>query len=60
MSVNNSPTDAASSTETPETPGSPALRQCASYMGCRHCKEGALVYDPDAGASRCRSCGKLD
>jgi hypothetical protein len=29
-------------------------------MGCRHCEEGSLVDDVDAGASRCRSCGELD
>jgi primosomal protein N' len=34
--------------------------RCASYMGCRHCEEGSLVYDPDVGASRCRTCGELD
>jgi ribosomal protein S27E len=37
-----------------------ALRGSASYMGCRHCEEGSLVYDSEAGASRCRACGKLD
>lgn len=54
MSVHDSPT----STESPAEPL--ALRQSVSYMGCRHCEEGAYVYDADAGASRCRSCGKLD
>lgn len=27
---------------------------------CPHCDDVALVYDTDADAARCRSCGKLD
>jgi ribosomal protein S27E len=38
----------------------PTFLQSASYMGCRHCEEGSLVFDREAGASRCRACGKLD
>jgi hypothetical protein len=56
MSVHNSNVDSASAVKTPEEP---TLR-CASYMGCRFCEEGSLVFDPEAGASRCRTCGKLD
>ena len=41
------------------TTDSPSLR-CASYMGCRYCEEGSLVFDPEVGESRCRTCGKLD
>jgi hypothetical protein len=26
---------------------------------CRHCREIALVYDPDESRGRCRSCGEL-
>lgn len=42
------------------SPEPPSLRHSVSYMGCRHCKEGSLVYDYEAAASRCRACGKLD
>jgi ribosomal protein S27E len=56
MSVNGS-TPEASSVETTATP---TLRTSASYLGCRHCEEGSLVYDPEIEASRCRSCGKRD
>ncbi len=44
----------------PAPDASPTLRVSASYLGCRHCGEGTLVYDADAGASRCRACGKRD
>lgn len=54
MSVNSS--DPHSET----APVTPATATCANYMGCRHCEEGSLVYDPDVGSSRCRSCGELD
>lgn len=54
MSVNSS--DHMSDTD----PVSPATARCASYMGCRHCEEGNLVYDADVGTSRCRCCGALD
>jgi ribosomal protein S27E len=47
-------------TDSVEETSEPALRRSASYMGCRHCEEGSLVFDPEAGASRCRACGKLD
>jgi ribosomal protein S27E len=56
MSAQGSSGNTGSTVETPE----PVLRRSASYMGCRHCKEGSLVFDPEAGASRCRACGKLD
>jgi hypothetical protein len=56
MSVHESSVE---SDSTVPTPDEPTLR-CASYMGCRFCEEGSLVYDPEAGASRCRTCGKLD
>lgn len=60
MSVQDPDTPSASSTPTPETTETPTALRCASYMGCRHCEEGNLVYDYEAGASRCRSCGELD
>lgn len=44
----------------PESPEMPPLLQSASYMGCRYCEEGSLVYDEVAEASRCRTCGRLD
>jgi hypothetical protein len=56
MSVNNSTVESESSTERPD---SPSLR-CASYMGCRFCEEGSLVFDSEVGKSRCRTCGKID
>ena len=56
MSVN----EANVESESPfETTDAPSLR-CASYMGCRYCEEGSLVFDPEVRASRCRTCGKLD
>lgn len=58
MSVQDPDTPSASSPPAPET--APTTPRCASYMGCRHCEEGNLVYDHEAGASRCRSCGELD
>ncbi|QLD88186.1 hypothetical protein HWV07_03705 [Natronomonas salina] len=42
------------------TTDSPNVPRCASYMGCRHCEEGNLVYDHEVEASRCSSCGELD
>jgi len=56
MSVDRSNVDSESPVEPSEAP----LRLCASYMGCRHCEEGSLVYDSEVGASRCRTCGRLD
>jgi ribosomal protein S27E len=52
--------ESSSATTEVSTPETPALRRSASYMGCRHCEEGSLVYDPEEGASRCRACGRLD
>lgn len=50
-----------SSTPDPaSSPTGPTLRTSASYMGCRHCEEGSLVFDPDLGTSRCRACGATD
>lgn len=57
MSVHDSPTDLESAGT--ETTG-PALRRCASYMGCRYCEEGSLVYDPETESSRCTACGAED
>jgi len=57
MSVNDSTGDSGS---TVSPPAPLALRHSANYMGCRHCEEGTYVYDHEAGASRCRACGKLD
>ncbi|WP_302081482.1 hypothetical protein [Salinibaculum rarum] len=56
MSVNDSAVESASATESTD---SPSLR-CASYMGCRFCEEGSLVFDAEIGKSRCRTCGKID
>ncbi len=56
MSVQDPSVDSESTVETTDEP---TLR-CASYMGCRFCEEGSLVFDPEAGQSRCRTCGKLD
>ncbi len=36
--------------------GSPAFRS-ATYMACEECGEGAIVWDPELGASKCHSCG---
>lgn len=63
--MSTTPPDASptASTASPDAPGStdaPAAFACASYMGCRHCEEGNLVWDAEASASRCRSCGALD
>ena len=32
----------------------------ASYLPCRRCGEGSLVYDDDLGTSVCRCCGAVD
>lgn len=44
----------------PATTDDPTPRRSASYLGCRECGEGAIVWDADAGQSRCRCCGALD
>ncbi|MCX2818834.1 hypothetical protein EGH25_05665 [Haladaptatus sp. F3-133] len=31
----------------------------ASYTPCENCGEGAMVWDEDAGASRCNCCGNV-
>ncbi len=49
----NTPWGAAPSTASPDTAFTPS----ANYMPCEYCGEGALVYDPDLRASRCRACG---
>jgi hypothetical protein len=56
MSVHESNVESTSAVESTDEP---ALR-CASYMGCRHCEEGSLIFDPEVGKSRCRTCGKID
>lgn len=56
MSINESSAEPESSTETTDAP---TLR-CASYMGCRFCEEGSLVFDSEIGKSRCRTCGRVD
>lgn len=56
MSVDDSITDR---TGVP-APDHPTVHGSASYMGCHHCEEGSLIYDQEAGASRCRACGRLD
>ena len=37
-------------TDLPYTPS-------ANYAPCRNCEEGTLVWDDEAGESRCRCCG---
>jgi len=55
MSTTDSSTIARPATTDDTTP-----RRSASYLGCRECGEGAIVWDADAGQSRCRCCGALD
>lgn len=38
----------------------PTLAVSASYLPCRHCGEGSLVYDEARGTSVCRCCGARD
>ena len=56
MSVEETSTE----TESTATTEGPRYGLSASYMSCRHCGEGTLVYDPDIEGSRCRSCGEAD
>ncbi|MFB6142901.1 MAG: hypothetical protein ABEJ30_06115 [Halorientalis sp.] len=56
MSVDETPVDPVSTA----TDSGPLALRSANYMPCRHCEEGALVYDPELEASRCRACGELD
>lgn len=55
MSVERSPT-------TSEVSTTDSLRYgySASYMPCRNCGEGSLVYDDALGGTVCRCCGELD
>ncbi|MEF8776185.1 MAG: hypothetical protein V5A43_06745 [Haloarculaceae archaeon] len=41
-------------------PNYPHTGRSASYLPCRHCGEGSLVYDEDRAASVCRCCGAID
>ncbi len=54
MSVDDTPSGAVS------TPNYPRSGLSASYLPCRRCGEGSLVYDEDLGTSVCRCCGALD
>jgi len=56
MSVEETPTETVSTVE----PDGPRYGMSASYMSCRHCAEGSLVYDPEIQDSRCRACGAID
>jgi ribosomal protein S27E len=42
------------------TTDSPRYGTSVSYMPCRECGEGSLVYDPELKATRCRCCGAMD
>jgi len=53
-------TTPSTSVGSPEPRDSSVLPRSASYLGCRHCGEGALVWDPEAEQSRCGCCGALD
>jgi hypothetical protein len=55
MSVERSPTPSEVSTT-----DSPQYGYSASYMPCRKCGEGSLVYDEELGGTVCRCCGELD
>jgi len=54
MSVHDSPSGSVSPVDSPRSTVS------ASYLPCRHCGEGSLVYDEARGASVCRCCGQTD
>jgi hypothetical protein len=46
----------------PADPGpdeGPRYGASVSYTACPDCGEGSLVYDPDAGGSRCNRCGAV-
>jgi hypothetical protein len=38
----------------------PRTVRSASYLPCRSCGEGSLVYDEEMAASVCRCCGAVD
>jgi len=54
MSVDDTNTDRVPTTDMPRAGRS------ASYLPCRHCGEGSLVYDEDRATSVCRCCGAID
>jgi hypothetical protein len=55
MSAERSPTPTEVSTT-----DSPQYGYSASYMPCRKCGEGSLVYDESLGGTVCRCCGEPD
>jgi ribosomal protein S27E len=42
-----------------ETVSTTTTYRTASYTPCEECGEGALVWDHDAGASKCNCCGNV-
>jgi ribosomal protein S27E len=56
MSVEETTTETVSTID----PDGPRYGMSASYMSCRHCAEGSIVYDPEIEDSRCRACGAVD
>jgi len=34
------------------------MYRSASYLPCNNCAEGSLVWDAEAGESRCACCGE--
>jgi len=43
----------------PDPDDGPRYGTSVSYTACPECGEGSLVYDPDAGGSRCNQCGAV-
>lgn len=54
MSAEGTPSSSVPSADSPTLPAS------ASYLPCRYCGEGSLVYDEALGTSVCRCCGATD
>ena len=45
--------------DTDDGPG-PRYGTSVSYVACRECGEGSMVYDDEEGASVCNACGAVD
>jgi hypothetical protein len=52
--------DGSAPTSGVSTTDSPRYGYSASYLPCRECGEGSLVYDESLATTVCRCCGAID
>jgi hypothetical protein len=52
--------DGSAPTTDVSTSESPRYGYSASYLPCRECGEGSLVYDESLATTVCRCCGAID